>query len=121
MHGLGLEEIEALRGQQDANGAPVFSADFLEWLARHGTFEGVKIRAIPEGRAVHPNEPLTVVQGPAAMAQILETALLNFLNYQTLIATKAARLKKAGAGDHSWNLGCVAPRDMPPRRQRARR
>ena len=94
---FGLEKLRRYRTAR-ANGAPVFSADFLEWLARSGTFEGVKIRAIPEGRVVHPNEPLTVVQGPAAMAQILETALLNFLNYQTLIATKAPRLKESGRG-----------------------
>jgi nicotinate phosphoribosyltransferase len=44
---------------------------------------------------VHPQEPLTVVVGPLAMAQILETALLNHLNYQTLIATKAARIRQS--------------------------
>jgi nicotinate phosphoribosyltransferase len=54
------------------------------------------MRAIPEGRVVHPNVPLTVVQGPLAMAQILETSLLNHLNYQTLIATKAARIHESG-------------------------
>lgn len=47
---------------------------------------------------MHPNEPLTVVQGPLAMAQILETPLLNHLNYQTLIATKAARIAAVGRG-----------------------
>jgi nicotinate phosphoribosyltransferase len=45
---------------------------------------------------VHPNVPITVVQGPLAMAQILETPLLNHLNYQTLIATKAARIHESG-------------------------
>ena len=54
--------------------------------------------AIPEGRVVHPHVPLTVVQGPLAVAQILETPLLNQLNYQTLIATKAARIHESGPG-----------------------
>ena len=64
--------------------------------------------AIPEGRVVHPNIPLTVVQGPLAMAQILETSLLNHLNYQTLIATKAARIRDIGRGQLCWSSGCAA-------------
>ncbi|MEA3364554.1 MAG: nicotinate phosphoribosyltransferase, partial [Candidatus Hydrogenedentes bacterium] len=92
------KDIEFMRGQTGKAGAPVFQKDFLEWLRRNGSFEAISMRAIPEGRVVHPNEPLTVVQGPLAMAQILETSLLNHLNYQTLIATKAARVKEsAGA------------------------
>jgi nicotinate phosphoribosyltransferase len=47
---------------------------------------------------VHPHVPLTTVQGPLALAQILETSLLNHLNYPTLIATKAARIHQAGRG-----------------------
>mgnify|MGYP001035786933 CR=1 FL=1 len=56
------------------------------------------MRAIPEGRVVHPNVPLAVVTGPLAAGQILETSLLNHLNYQTLIATKAARIRESGRG-----------------------
>jgi nicotinate phosphoribosyltransferase len=74
----------------------VFGDDFLAWLGKNGTFECLTMRAIPEGRVVHPNVPLTVVQGPLALAQILETSLLNHLNYQTLIATKAARIHESG-------------------------
>jgi nicotinate phosphoribosyltransferase len=77
-------------------GQPLFGKDFLTWLAANGTFDGITMRAVPEGRVVHPNVPLTVVQGPLAMAQILETALLNHLNYQTLIATKASRMRESG-------------------------
>jgi nicotinate phosphoribosyltransferase len=91
-------EIEYLRGQRGRAGTPVFAEDFLAWLRDNGTFEGLTMRAIPEGRVVHPNVPLTVVQGPLAMAQILETSLLNHLNYQTLIATKAARIHQSGRG-----------------------
>jgi len=63
------------------------------------------MRAVPEGRVVHPNVPLTVVQGPLAMAQILETALLNHLNYQTLIATKASRIHSSTRGQLLLEFG----------------
>ena len=92
------EDIAYLRGQTGRTGRPIFQADFLAWLRRNGTFDGLSLRAIPEGRVVHPNVPLTSVQGPLAMAQILETPLLNQLNYQTLIATKAARIHDSGRG-----------------------
>lgn len=92
------DDIEILKSQKDRSGNQVFSDDFLRWLKSSGNFLGITMRAIPEGRVVHPNEPLTVVQGPLAMAQILETSLLNHLNYQTLIATKAARIHDSGRG-----------------------
>jgi nicotinate phosphoribosyltransferase len=85
-----------LRGQTGRTGKAVFADDFLAWLRRAGNFDGITMRAVPEGRVVHPNVPLTVVQGPLAMAQILETSLLSHLNYQTLIATKAARIHESG-------------------------
>jgi nicotinate phosphoribosyltransferase len=90
------EDINYLRGQTGRTGKPLFGDDFLAWLRRNGTFDSLTMRAIPEGRVIHPNVPLTVVQGPLAMAQILETSLLNHLNYQTLIATKAARIHESG-------------------------
>ncbi len=92
------EDIEYLRGQTGQTGSRIFSDDFLTWLRENGTFDGITMHAIPEGRVVHPNVPLTVVQGPLAMAQILETPLLSHLNYQTLIATKAARIHESGQG-----------------------
>jgi len=92
------EDIEYLRGQTGQNGKRLFADDFLNWLRQNGTFEGITLHAIPEGRVVHPNVPLTIVQGPLAMAQILETPLLNHLNYPILIATKASRIRQAGRG-----------------------
>ncbi len=92
------EDVEYLRSQRNRAGKRVFADDFLAWLQVNGSFAGISMRAIPEGRVVHPNIPLTVVQGPLAMAQILETSLLNHLNYQTLIATKAARIREIGRG-----------------------
>jgi nicotinate phosphoribosyltransferase len=95
---FGSEEIEYLRGQTGSAGQRLFADDFLAWLGNNGTFDGITLQAIPEGRVVHPNVPLTVAQGPLAMAQILETSLLNHLNYQTLIATKAARIRGVTRG-----------------------
>lgn len=92
------EDIAYLRGQTGRGGQRTFSDDFLAWLKANGSFAGISLSAIEEGRVVHPNVPLTTITGPLALAQILETPLLNHLNYQTLIATKAARIRQAGQG-----------------------
>ncbi|MFO7767881.1 MAG: nicotinate phosphoribosyltransferase [bacterium] len=93
---FGQEEIAYLRGQTGQSGDRLFGDDFLDWLKGVRIGENLDVQAIPEGRVVHPNVPITVVQGPLAEAQILESPLLNHLNYQTLIATKAARIHQAG-------------------------
>ena len=90
------EEIELLRSQVGQSGKQLFQDDFLEWLKINGNFEAVNLRSIPEGRVIHPNVPVNIVQGPLALAQILETPLLNHINYQILIATKAARIRQSG-------------------------
>ena len=99
------EDIAYLRGQTGQTGEPIFAEDFLDWLAANGTFDALTMHAIPEGRVVHPNVPLTVVQGPLVIAQLLETPLLNHLNYQTLIATKAARIHQSGQGQLLLEFG----------------
>jgi nicotinate phosphoribosyltransferase len=99
------EDLDYLREQTGRTGRRLFADDFLNWLKREGNFEGINLWAIPEGRVVHPGVPLTVVQGPMAMAQILETSLLNHLNYQTLIATKAARIHESGRGQLLLEFG----------------
>ncbi len=98
-------DLDYLRSQRGQEGKRIFGDDFLDWLGRNGTFEGITLHAIPEGRVVHPNVPLTVVRGPLAMAQILETPLLNHLNYPTLIATKAARVHQSGRGQLLLEFG----------------
>lgn len=96
-----LDRLRTLRGRADR---AIFRDDFLKWLAGRG-FEGLAVRAIPEGRVVHAQVPLTVVEGPLAMAQMLESALLNQLNYQTLVATKASRIKQSGQGQPLVEFG----------------
>ncbi|MCE4047850.1 MULTISPECIES: nicotinate phosphoribosyltransferase [Bacillaceae] len=70
-----------------------FKEDFLEYL-KDFRFTG-NLRSVEEGEIVFANEPLLRVEAPLAQAQIIETALLNIVNYQTLIATKASRIKHA--------------------------
>ena len=105
------EEIELIKTQRSGNNVPLFQKDFLAWLLREGNFDGINIKAIPEGRVVHPNEPLTIVRGPLAMAQVLETALLNQLNFQTLIATKASRIKELGKNQLLLEFGARRAQD----------
>ncbi len=99
------DDVGYLREQKGRTGRRLFADDFLAWLAANGSFDGLTMRAVPEGRVVHPNVPITVVQGPLAMAQILETSLLNHLNYQILIATKAARVCESARGQAVLEFG----------------
>ncbi len=99
------QDIEYLRQQTGREGKQLFEEDFLNWLEQNGSFDRITIRSVPEGRVVHPNEPLNIVEGPLALAQILESPLLNKLNYQTLIATKAARIKQAGMKNMTLEFG----------------
>jgi nicotinate phosphoribosyltransferase len=78
-------------------GIGIFSKEALEKISGGIRFTG-DIWAVPEGTVVFPNEPLIRVMGPIAEAQILETTLLAMVGHQTLIATKAARLKTATRG-----------------------
>lgn len=92
------KDINYLSCQKGRNGQRVFHDDFLKWLYDNGDFSGISMKAIREGRVVHAGVPVTVIHGPLAIAQILETPLLNHLNYPILVATKAARLRES-AGD----------------------
>lgn len=82
-----------------------FDSDFLDWLSEVGGFAGLDLWAIPEGRVVHPQVPMTVVEGPLGVAQMLETGLLNQLNFPTLIATKASRVVEAAHGGAVMEFG----------------
>lgn len=99
------DDLSYLRSLKSNAGQQLFGDDFLNWLDKHGNFSGLSLKAIPEGRVIHPNVPITVVRGPLAMAQILETALLNKLNYSILIATKAALIREIGQGQVLMEFG----------------
>lgn len=102
---FGDQELEALRAQHGPDGRPRFDEDFLGWLRDSGGFGSLRLRAVPEGRVVHPHEPLVSVEGPFALAQLLETALLNHLNHPTLIASKASRIVTAARGGAVLEFG----------------
>ncbi|QUI21418.1 nicotinate phosphoribosyltransferase [Vallitalea pronyensis] len=91
------DDIDYLRSQH------IFKEDFLEYL-KSFTFTG-DIYAVPEGTVVFPNEPLVKVIAPLREAQLIETALLNIINHQSLIATKAARVKWAAEDDIVLEFG----------------
>jgi nicotinate phosphoribosyltransferase len=80
-----------------------FGEDFLAYL-RDFRFTG-DIAAVPEGTVVFPNEPLLRVTASIIEGQLIETALLNIINHQSLIATKAARVCHAAAGDSVLEFG----------------
>ena len=84
-------------------GLNIFDSDFLEYL-RGFHFTG-DIYAIPEGTVVFPREPLLKVVAPVMEAQLIETAILNLLNHQSLIATKASRVVYAAKGDGVMEFG----------------
>jgi nicotinate phosphoribosyltransferase len=87
---FGPQEIDYLRGLE------LFSPSFLSWLADF-RFQG-DVDALPEGEFVFAGEPLLRVRGNLPEAQLVESALLNMLNFQTLIATKSARITIASQG-----------------------
>lgn len=87
------DDLRYLRSLQSSAGSPAFSEDFLNYLAGY-KFKG-NIRAIPEGTVVFPNEPILQVSGGLIECQMVETILLCHINFQTLVATKAARIWEA--------------------------
>lgn len=91
------DDIDYLRG------LGIFDEDFLEYLAGYH-FTG-DIYAIPEGTVVFPKEPLLKVIAPIMEAQLVETAILNIINHQSLIATKASRVCYAADGDGVMEFG----------------
>ena len=81
----------------------IFDDDFLTYLS--GFHFSGDIYAVPEGSVIFPREPLIKVVAPIMEAQLIETAVLNILNHQSLIATKAARVCHAAQGDGVMEFG----------------
>lgn len=99
------EDIDYLRS------TGFFQEDFLDYL-KNFRFTG-DIYAIPEGTIIFPKEPLVKVIAPIMEAQLVETALLNIINHQSLIATKAAvSFRKLAA--ESWSSVFAVPRVRMP-------
>ncbi|MGZ3632822.1 MAG: nicotinate phosphoribosyltransferase [Parachlamydiaceae bacterium] len=95
-----LAYLESLRGVDDQ---PLFEAQFFDYLANLKF--SCDVDAVPEGSVVFPYEPLLRIQGPLIQCQILESALLNLVNFSSLIATKAARMCVAAQGDPVLEFG----------------
>ncbi len=91
------EDVDYLRSLK------IFSEDFLQYLS--GFHFSGDIYAIPEGTVVFPKEPLLKVIAPIMEAQLVETAILNIINHQSLIATKTSRIVFAAAGDGIMEFG----------------
>ena len=102
-----IEYLENLRFDEESlnylRGLGIFDEDFLEEL-RNFEFHG-DVYAVPEGTIVFPGEPLIRVTAPIFEAQLVETALLNIINHQTLIATKASRVVQAAEGGTVMEFG----------------
>ncbi len=100
---LDEDEIRYLEGLTGNDGKALFEPAFLDYLL--GMSFACDVHAIPEGTVVFPHEPLVRVRGPILQGQLLETALLNIVNFQTLIATKAARVCHATGGEPVLEFG----------------
>lgn len=83
-------DLDYLRSLNGHDGQPLFENDFYEYL-KNLEFTW-SIDAVKEGTPVFMNEPLLRVKGPLLQAQLIETALLTIINYQTLVATKSSRI-----------------------------
>ncbi len=94
---FGEEEINYLKSLN------IFSEKFLDYL-KDFRFTG-DVYAVPEGTIVFPGEPILTVKAPVSEAQLIETALLNIINFQTLIATKSAKINYAAKGDSVMEFG----------------
>lgn len=97
------DELEFLAGLTGVDGKPLFESAFLDYL---GDLRWTcDVDAMPEGTLAFPFEPILRVRGPILQGQLVETALLNIINFQTLIATKAARICEAAQGDSVLEFG----------------
>ena len=111
--GLAIEFVEMFRFAEDdlaylaslvgADERPLFEPAFLDYL-RNLQLK-CDIDALIEGTPVFAQEPLVRVEGPILQAQLLETPLLNLLNFQTLVATKSARICQAARGEPVLEFG----------------
>jgi nicotinate phosphoribosyltransferase len=100
---FGKSDIEYLAQLKGNDGKRLFAPAFLKYLANLKL--NLDVDAIPEGTVVFPQEPLLRIRGSILQGQLVETALLNLINFQSLIATKAARVCLAAQGDAVVEFG----------------
>ncbi|WP_234734601.1 nicotinate phosphoribosyltransferase [Tellurirhabdus bombi] len=101
--GFSDDDLAYLRTLTGNDAQPLFDPAFLDYLKNLRLT--VSVDAVPEGTVVFPNEPLIRVQGPILQCQLLETPLLTLINFETLIATKAARIRLAAQKDTVMEFG----------------
>jgi nicotinate phosphoribosyltransferase len=97
------DDVDYLATLTGNDGKVLFEQAFLDYL-KNMRFS-CDIDAIPEGTVVFPNEPLIRVRGPLIQGQLIETPLLNLINFQTLIATKSSRINRAANGSPVLEFG----------------
>ncbi|MGJ8656644.1 MAG: nicotinate phosphoribosyltransferase [Akkermansiaceae bacterium] len=97
------EECTYLATLTGADAKPIFEPEFITYL--QNLKWTLDVEAIPEGHLAFANEPILRVSGPLAQCQLVETALLNILNFQTLVATKSARICLVADGDDVLEYG----------------
>lgn len=102
-YAFSAEDVAYLGSLTGNDGRPIFQSDFLRYLGRLRLT--CEVDGFPEGTLVFPHEPVLRVRGPIIQCQLLETTLLNILNFQSLIATKSARVCLAAAGDPVMEFG----------------
>jgi nicotinate phosphoribosyltransferase len=90
------DDLQYLETLKDGEDKPLFERAFLDYLAELDIV--CDVDALPEGTVVFPHEPLLRINGPLLQCQLVETTLLNIINFQTLIATKSARICLAAQG-----------------------
>ena len=100
---FGRSAIDYLRSLSSPDGQPVFDDEFLGYL-ENLRFD-CRVDAVPEGTVVFPYQPIVRVRGSLLQAQLVETMLLTIINFQSLIATKAARIVEAAGGDEVLEFG----------------
>ena len=97
------DDLAYLATVTNGTNKPIFPPEFLDYLSQLKFT--CDIDAIPEGTIIFPHEPLLRIQGPLLQCQLLESPLLNMMNFQTLIATKAARVCHAAKKDPVIEFG----------------
>jgi nicotinate phosphoribosyltransferase len=100
---FGEDDLQYLGGMKNADGSATFESDFLDYLEKMEF--SCDVEAVEEGTVIFPHLPIVKVRGPLLQCQLLETPLLNIINFQTLIATKAARIVNAAKGDAVLEFG----------------